>query len=377
MRALLLLLILASCARQHENSGTLPSSWTTGNGTEEPSAETNAAVDSVFRANLEALNELRETAPPLLAGHPADWAPWHLDGITASFSVTEGGVFGALLFAGTETVKATWQKKAAQRAPRENSAHFSARSSAVEINDKLEGVVRAFLLSGKVKDENALRANLHRQGANFVAFSRSLDGMRSMSGWRVAGLQLALAVNASGQVTPAIGVGGSLAVILDWDVSDSASPTAVAIPGTQKIRSMAASLAAEIPAALANAPEIRDTGLVLDQVQLGLGIDAGGNFGVVQADFSVVGRVILKRGRGAELTAFGPENRLRKGLVKALRMSTYFTKAARRAENGKYQLTQIETELDLGAGGDLKLATVTGIGQFLLDFDRPSSGEVL
>jgi hypothetical protein len=59
-----------------------------------------------------------------------------------------------------------------------------------------------------------------------------------------------------------------------------------------------------------------------------------------------------------------------RGLEKALRMAEYFARQARQADSKNWKITQVEAEFDTSVTGDLKIATVSGQGQVVLDFDR-------
>jgi hypothetical protein len=155
-------------------------------------------------------------------------------------------------------------------------------------------------------------------------------------------------------------------------------------------------MSAAIPEAIQDSSEIEKAGFKLDMVQVGLGITAGGDVGVVQATGGDIGRILFKRDLTVNQTPSGlaspapvaeqlnivstdktdgetvvrvDSRKFKNGLKKAIKMASYFAQRANKKTNSKYKLNQIEAEFDTSLSGDLKLATVNGLGQFVLDFD--------
>lgn len=425
-------------------SKTLPASWyelpenasspAGGETFHAPTGAADLAVQRVFDATVAPLTGDSATsslasAVAAPAVHPKDWMPWHLDGMVPYFAVSQGGVFGALLYGGTESVKGTWQyKRDAQpvnvvRAKHKASIKVTGETSLADLEKQLEPTVQMAVRSGAVRDEATLRANLRKSAAQFLEMSRTLDSVKFTSGWYVDGLQLNLVVTASGQITPTLGVGGAINVYYDWTKAPSAASPDAAVASTPVNRELAdlvKTVAALIPQAASEADGLKNDGFGLDMIQLGLGATAGGTIGIVSASGGAIGRVIFKRdmatnavlaaeptqlgtvnligrapsaqqlafakasgipfaassvspqslGQAPEVVYRVPGERLRAGLRKAIRMASYFTGKAKRAPAGHYQLNQLEAEFDTSLGGDLKLAVVNGIGQFVLDFDR-------
>lgn len=413
--------------------GALPASWyqlpeNGGPSTlDEPSSETDASVRTLFHAQTKALEGSYPSMPALAVlqappGAPSDWVPWHLDGMIASFAVSLDGLFGALLLDGTASIKGTWQLNQAPgdaaTAPRKASAvHFDSRMTEADLGARLEPIVRSAVGTGKVQDERALRANLSNRGRGFLAACAALESLPRPQGWHVDSFQLQLTIGASGEVSPAIAVGGVLNVYFDWTKPPGvpSQPVGPAPPGlAQNARAFVSVFQSALASLPANRLLLRDSGLVLDMFQLGVAVGAAGDIGVARVAGVANGKVIFRRDApiavaetvrlpiedGGLVSLVGREsgtepldfavansvafdrradgtvayqmgaNGLSRGLEKALRMAEYFAREARRADTKNWKLTQVEAEFDSSVTGDLRIATIGGQGQIVLDFDR-------
>jgi hypothetical protein len=434
-------ILTVSCSKSGGDSagtpsqkGSLPSSWyvlpENGGSTtlDETSPEADASVRTLFRAQTRAL-EASGPGPAALAalvapgGAPSDWVPWHLDGMIASFAVSVDGLFGALLLDGTASIKGTWQRSQQPVSPpsstptKASAIHLDSRMTEADLAAKMEPVIRSAMASGKVRNEPALRENLHNRSRGFLAVCAALESMPRPKGWHVDSFQLQLTVGASGQVSPAIGVGGVLNVFFDWTMPQGTTPH----PGGQVPPGLAQNvrdLSAIFQSALASLPEdrlrLRGSGLVLDMFQLGVAVGAAGDIGIARVAGVANGKIIFRadashsevaalklpgestgfvslvgRESDAQPFAFAEANTVAldrrydgtvayqvgsgafgRGLEKALRMAEYFARQARQADSKNWKITQVEAEFDTSVTGDLKIATVSGQGQVVLDFDR-------
>jgi hypothetical protein len=450
------LLDFACSAHSNPPSGALPQSWVNLHDDKNnksvdnfvmPDASADAAVQSAFKANVSALSQATDaqaansTLPVSVNSHPSDWTPWHLDGMVGYYAISQGGILGALLYSGTESIKLTWQKvappavvpaAASPSAPvvtttaipelpatltsaTASSSTQSLKTPALKVTPQmtasdlpaaLEPSIQVALASGKIQNESVFRTNLLSHAQRFFSVAQVLSSIPRASEWYVDGYQLNLSVSASGQVTPLIGVGGAVSLYFDW--SRSTDPTAAATltdtnaPSpdgnllTNELKNFVSLMSSEIPQAITESMSVQKNGFYLDMIQIGLGVTAGGSIGVAQATGGDIGRVIFKR----DVTVSAPSTpisvestqelnvmpalassapagfsyrinarKVRNSLKKAISMANYFAARAKNAETARYHLNQIEAEFDMSLGGDLKLAVVNGIGQFVLDFD--------
>lgn len=451
-----LLVSALSCSSQSQvqsNPQALPSCWYNlpenkgAAGAVSETCKTNpkadAAVHRAFAANTHVLDKLSSpTEIPSLTqarSHPADWVPWHLDGMIADFSIAEGGVFGQLLAGGNTSAKVTWQQKGQQKGQqqaaftRSNPSYDpTVRSKATKItvtpqttpaslSRSFEPVIRAALATGAVTDEKALRQSLVDQGQRFLAVSQALSLVPSTPDWHVSGFQLQLSLAASGQLTPVFGVGSTVLLYMDWQKSgDPAAVSANQTALSQNLSRLVQFVASELPQAIGETPGLKDSGLELNQIQLGLAMNLSGDVGIAEMSASVFGKLFFQKNADVTValdpqvsppqltagaiqmidTAPKPEHlayaqavgipvqaaaasdgvvytidqsKFHSGLKHALEMGTYFFSIAKKADTSRWQITQLELEFDASIGGDFKLATVSSSADILLDFNRVGS----
>jgi hypothetical protein len=379
-----------------------------------PDVQADAAIHGVFQAMAMTLRETPISAMKKSPLRPSDWVPWHLDGMIVDFALATNGVFGVLLGNGTASIKTTWQQTGHPTSPAASTPtaskpsvlHVTARTTATELENQLEPTIRLAATSGAVTNENEFRANLLRYAEKFRLISQALSSVRFASGWHVDGLQLQLSVNALGHVTPVLSPGETVIVFLDWqksaDETPNASDVATNTPAAPANSTLALNvaqfsqlIAAEIPEVLSESLELQKSGFVLDQLQVGIALTAGEKIGVAQTQAQAQGKLNFHRDKhpngqhvenlgqpamlsdgqlnliapAAEIRAIS-RAKFRRGLKRALRMATYFADKAAATDTSDWRVTQLEAEFDLSFGGELQLATISGTGQFVLDFDR-------
>jgi hypothetical protein len=426
LRSYALFVLLAipalSCQSNHQGAesgeGHLPKSWydtkSQDDGNEDdivlPDAKSDRKVRTTINANLDALSSAGDlssdetlTRSP---SRPADWVPWHLDGMVGYYAISQSGLLGALLYSGTESIKLTWQK--VESAPTRALLAKPSRLLALRVTPgmkqtdlpaALEPTVQVILASGAISNEKNFRENLLVHAQKFLNICQLLSTIDRTPAWYVDGYQLNVNFSASGQVTPLVGLSGAVNVYFDWSrTTDPEAPPAPEVADTtSRLNDFVRVMSAVLPEATRNAAQIEKAGYRLDMVQIGLGIAAGGDVGVAQAEGGDIGRIILKRDLPATRALVTPNQmsevapsfkafsestsrsgstdfrvdtkKFEKGVRKAIQMANYFAERAKRSADSKYKLNQIEAEFDLSLGGTLKLATVNGIGQFVLDFD--------
>jgi hypothetical protein len=405
---------------EQKSDGRIPSSWIDAKSDDKgdsnadivmPDAKTDKVVQSALGANVAALDQAQSVEPvssaPKSGAHPADWTPWHLDGMVGYFAVSQGGILGALLYSGTESIKLTWQKSTAApaaAAPPKPAPLLAMRVTpdmqSQDIPAALEPSIQVALASGAIQDEGTFRKNILLHAEKFFNICQLLNQISRSPGWYVDGYQLDVNFSASGQVTPLIGVGGSVNLYFDWSRTTDTTPKVASsdypAETTTQLNGFVQLMSAAIPEAIQDSSEIEKAGFKLDMVQVGLGITAGGDVGVVQATGGDIGRILFKRDLTVNQTPSGlaspapvaeqlnivstdktdgetvvrvDSRKFKNGLKKAIKMASYFAQRANKKTNSKYKLNQIEAEFDTSLSGDLKLATVNGLGQFVLDFD--------
>jgi hypothetical protein len=445
--------IALGCARNTQSGKTppaLPASWvdpTAKNlplnaGDDEPSPEVTASVQTAFRAHTMALenaslrSEISIQSNKQKAGKPtpkyldpkpetpSDEVPWHLDGIVGSFAIDVGGVFGMLVADGVPSIKVTWQKQAATEsvnphpARKSKGIRFRANMTRDEMLRTLEPAVQSAIATKSVSDITNFRRNLTREGMRFLSLTRVMSTVPAARGWHVDGYQLLLSFNASGDFTPAIGIGGGVAVFFDWEATSSVPKSSLSTEEAALKENMGGfvqSISSIIPAARADATEIRKAGFELGVFQIGLGITAGGTIGIASTQGAAVGRIIFKKdehGAAPSARTIGvmlPENdailpvnfistaqpgvkldssvaisrqdggivvsqvppeRVRDGLRRAINMGAFFARNTAAVDSARWKCTEIEAGFDVTINGDLTFMTVGGTGLVRLGFER-------
>jgi hypothetical protein len=377
---------------------------------EPPSPELTASVYSAFRAHSLALENLPKVTAPArrlpVADHPSDWTPWHLDGMIGAFGIDVGGVFGAVIADGSPSVKITWQKQSAQpeaaaQPKKQTPYRFNSKMSAADVSKMLEPAVHAAAATKSVKNVKAFRRNLNSQGMKFLEAAKYLNRVKPVRGWHIAGFQLGLFFTLSGEVVPAVGLGGTVSLIFDFETSGSNGEALVEGGGreTETQKNMAdfvQTLVTLIPEARAESADIRKAGFEFSVFQIGLGVGVGGDIGIASASGSVVGRIVFKLDEAAAASEPAPTkrsktvklvaapkpgastgviyeveaNKFRNGIKKAIEMGSFFAQQAVKADTANWKTTEIELAFDTAIGGDLNLTTIAGIGLIRMAFER-------
>jgi hypothetical protein len=372
-----------SCSRQASTPGALPRSWYSNHaqGDENPTAETDEAIRNVFKANTSALQDVTLPLPQ---------TSWHLDGMLAEFGVSVNGIFGALLANGTTTVRGTWQLVGSpilQKQTPTPTARINANTSAQDLARELDPAISAAIASGAVRDEATLRSNVAKQSETFRLLCQAMDSIPIGPGWQVNGLQVQLTFDGSGNIVP-VGIGAALNIYLDWQESGTAAPSSTATSAIgNDLADLIHLVASALPRALADSTELKSSGFVFNQFQLGLALNAQGQIGIAQAQAAIAAKVLFTPSSSpatsttsVELPSFvhsiGPDGavssietaRFTSGMKRAIKMASYFAARAKEANTSLWKINQLETEFDATLGGDIQLTTIQGTGALLLDF---------
>jgi len=287
------------------------------------------AVRTAFSVHTGALAELKETPAVELDSRfdlvlrPANYTPWHLDGMIANFAVSGGGLFGPLMLDGEASVKATWRRISKQKSDRPGLAKssvakkpaafkFRSKMTDQEIAKMLEPAVRSAVATKTVRNERAFRHNLNQQGKSFARMARLMNRVPGRGGWHLHGYELKLAFNAQGQVSATMGVGGSLTVYFRWE-EEERSPflqNTEPLVGLDEVLygnllAFTRTMGSLIPEALNDAREILRSGFELREFMVGVGVTVGGDIGVASVEGSVDGKIIFRTPKNVAATDHG------------------------------------------------------------------------
>ncbi|MGZ3706191.1 MAG: hypothetical protein ACXWP1_09925 [Bdellovibrionota bacterium] len=410
LASLCALLCLAGCSKPHDSNppaAAAPSSWTTlpeaGGSTsyEEPSSEFTKAVESKLSTSSLALEAASPEKPR--AGK------WHLGGMMANFGLSVGGIFGFIGAAGTTSLEVIWTRTLNQRAKHAAQAalKISPNSSELELRGRLEPMIKVAAASGRFPDNENVRNGLFARALGFRKLCAALARVRAPNKFHASELRLEIDIDASGQITPVIAAGGSVALRFDWDFDDPV-PGVEARPATAFEKSLASlvnGLSQDIAGAVARYPSLEGSPYELKQVKFSLGISESGDIAIATEDSAIIGTVeferadelpeispaspagnvrILnaKKSQNPATLAFAaangithnadtfviPHEKLRNGLARAVRIGAYFGKRAKAAESATWKIIEISPEFDLSIGGTLGLKTIAGTAGIELTF---------
>ena len=350
-----------------------------------PDAKMDAAVKNAFRLNSAAMDGIGDGGED---NQPGDWMPWHLSGIIASFAVSADGFFGPLVYDGTPSIKGTWTPRVQSPAPVVHSSGKSAltisrQTTSADVASQLEPAIQAVLASGHGGDEKNLRTAILKYAEEFRVVSQMLSSTQ-LPGWEVENYRLELNISASGLVTPVIGAGAAVNLRFDWEKPVQSE---LGIRSETPMSGFVQALSQEIQAAANLATPIKSAGFQLNEFRIGVGISSAGNLGIAQEQGNAVGSITFCRREAgtvqegqnpATLNLIRAQNdhpleraKFRRGLSRAIKMGSYFARMSKNENpNSKWEISEIEAEFDLSAGGTLGLATTSGLGVAVLTFAK-------
>lgn len=232
---------------------------------------------------------------------------WRLTHFIFDLGVSLGGTMGFSL-KGTTAAQVTWLRKASTvQAPKilsnEGTEADAMDSSAIAetLNGlsgdpkRMEGMIRMIMSTGKVSDENSLRANLKQTVDTIDAMTASLEKTESVQ-WSLSKIRFDLSVSGSGVVGPYFtSVGGGVRVRFDWAPVPK-KPT----PGVPRIISpIAESLVATLQG-VARDLDVWNAGdanpaLTLKAARVGLGLNVKFGVGVVKMGVTAFGYATFNR----------------------------------------------------------------------------------
>ena len=439
-------LLGVGCSKESatSNEPTLPHSWyadtdahdpATTEVDDVPSSELTEAVQATFQAHTQSLDEVSQLSTAFNrvqttdapTRHRADWTPWHLDGMIGAFAINVSGVFGALVASGEPSVQVTWQKKtvAADR-PRvqargeKNTFLFTSDMTSNDVSRMLEPAIQMAVSTHSVRNSEKLRRNVTTEAMKFLSVSRILNSIPGLSGWQIEGYQIRLFFTAEGDLTPTTSLGGTFALMFDWEASapkESSNVVPLSAREQQLQKNMGSFLqtvSVLIPEARAQASEIREAGFELGALELGVSFTVGGDIGIASSRATCEGRLLFKKKEDstptpirANLNSSFPINdsigvvspgptgpavqtlsassarsegddfayrietkTFRRGIRRAIKMGSFFARHAAQADTSVWKISEIELGFDASVSGDVKMVTVGGSGLIRLGFER-------
>lgn len=371
-------------------------------------------VEQVFSSHREAL----ESAIP--AASEGESRPWKLEAYVTDLAITAEGTLGTLLMDGSAAVRAVWRRRGADG--REHATERLGGKSPLVIQGspdpkrmarELETVIRAAVATGRIRDERFLRENVLAAGEDFRQLIGQVSKIRTGStAWKLAGLRMAIGIEASGELTPEVTGGVELSFRMDWDYVPSREPirpslvlprnALLAAPGIQPrmaelVRAIASDLGA-LTALERDENPVREAGFEAETVIVSFGVTVEGEVGVAETATSAMASLVFEKSEeeerapaSASLLAAGvrglnvirpagtsgadeavrvDRERFRSGMRKALAIGGFFARHSRAGENEQWAVEGLITEFELSVTGEVGLTTVSGSAAVEIEFAR-------
>lgn len=335
--------------------------------------------------------------------------PWFLQSIRTEFGIEATGEIGFLGYQGEAAMEFIWQRTpyslkqlqkeyfpnaskdvtkksnfATQHTIKKSNANeqnsllsLDTDMSKNEIKQKVQSLVAYVDQSHKIKNTEKFKKQLFTQIEKHQNALQELTYIPEQVSWKPYKYQLELYAKASGEVFPAIRVGGVIRIQIEWTIKSKSSQNSKNSPILASIDQMSAYLQQLAKDANSNPNNIYQ----LNQVKLGLGLSVNGDFEIVKFETSAIGIVYLKLDESVKLP---PKTQLlewqqnellvsginraqwKYGIRAAQEMASSILEEASNNEKEEdkerpyrdFELKQIEVELTLSAGGELLLPTV-------------------
>jgi hypothetical protein len=275
-----------------------------------------AMVDRIFlnqRDGLAGVTNYRGLDVRPANHRPKDWVPWRFVAFATDLTVSGSGLIGLLIFKGSASVTAVWQKRekpaqnfaseqqAAEPDPRNEASavptfNFSAEDNAATTARKVDIIHNTVLATGRVRNTGGLKGRIGALVGQFNQMSATLETEPTGRMWYASRLRMDIQVAASGQISFGT-VGGDVRVRLEWyrgmhnRSTTARSRMAFLAPRTPPesslhslVSTMVQDLSATSNGALGNEFAIKNF-----RVGIGLGLD--GNVGVAKASIKAIGHI--------------------------------------------------------------------------------------
>jgi hypothetical protein len=437
---LLLAFLTSSCAKQEEAPAAanessrlaLPSEWyrlpedadAVPDDSNDPEIPTESAGQS-----FDHLLDAQQAALPQAQG-----ASWHLAAFMTDLSVSTKGILGSLFMKGTPGISLIWRPHLAGaprfEAPAGKEAggpvavvSLSGDSGQDLLAQQLEASVRAAMATGRIRNETRLREELARSLGEFAGMVRGLETNPGREWW-VSRVRVDLSADASGKVGWFTSLGADVQLRFEWFRIKSKTPRPanrlLAGQSPSKLQPLVDAVASDLGILSGTGGSPR--GFQAYSFRVGIGVTAGGTFGLVKGNTTAIGHVhfsrdVAKPGSAhlmSELATGGDEGddgaiplieesplqehlafargnaipyarevndgaleqvvyrishkQFRKGLRKAAGIGRFFANRASRIHVGRWGLYEMRTSFDLSVGGKFGIATVAGLAATEINF---------
>ncbi|MEO5971556.1 MAG: hypothetical protein ABIQ95_16650 [Bdellovibrionia bacterium] len=459
---LLIIFNFSASAREGADSPKVPDSWyrldedigglvteaRKDTGSEEKLAP---VVQKIFRANQRVLDQMKEAKAPVFPDEnqvkrPPDWVPWHFSGFATDMGITFQGLLGLLTVRSNPAVQVYWYKQgpapAIGLAERDQALNLDQteptmgvslndETTVEEIDRQLEPVMQIATASGKVKNIPAFRTNMQRTVGELRSMVQSIES-RHDSRWWFSKSRFDCIIDASGNILPAVGVGGELRFRFEW-IRMKRLKAAGNRVAAKKNRLKPSGLREGLQNFVASMEDILESavdeeplgdGFRLQNYRVGIGLTANGAVGVARGNALLLGHVYFaNRVKPPVIRPSGPEKRslltqeeikpilliegnpspshlefakkngvefealenekdhsikravyrigadkLKKGIQKAIKIGRFFVKQANKPSKSGWKIGLLRCDYDTSVSGNLGLVGLGGAVAIELNF---------
>ncbi len=177
-------------------------------------------VSNLFRSIGTSLDNYSELSAP-------NANKWHFDRLVTKFAVSARGFIGLLLGGGSFSTEIDWRQKSAPSLvddkklseSREGQITLSTNFNEDEVLTQIEPVMQALVATGKIENVPLFRSNYKEQ---VLAHHRLFQGFRAVGSqqWRPRHFYLFLRFSAAGNVHTNVTVGGGIVSLLTWSIDN-------------------------------------------------------------------------------------------------------------------------------------------------------------
>lgn len=294
---------------------------------------TNAKLEKMVTGIFSSMRESIEEGPKKeshLNNNPniPNWTPWHLEAFTTELSVLDSGAIGLLSERGNLTAIAFWRRQGPKTnkvttftGNEDTSGLEEGPIPSVNLDEvydensltvELAPMINAALSTGKIKNEEAFRANVALAAIDFYKLTSSVSENPGMKWW-VSALRLDLAVAASGKLItlPLASVGGEVRIRFDWRrlmknkpaqfITKNFNHSSFLSNDLDKTQSSFVSLVSNLSKdlELSIPVKLEEKGLKPYTMRIGIGLTVAGNVGIARASAQAIAQVYFSRNQAA------------------------------------------------------------------------------
>lgn len=395
------ILVSALLASQLAFADQLPASWN----------NESDAVGETALANFENTFDTHSEIAANLVEKGAGPKKWEMFGYVTTFGVSASGKIGLLASSGSSAVEIYWRKKPLPNPVVNKTALVSSTvdditegdvviNDSVSVDESVDEVLSVVKTRKEIRITDKLKDQIRNEISNLRNTSMAIEAMEASAdfnfNWFVKMLRLDLVISGEGALTtPAITVGGELAIRIFWTRTTKKNPAvntkAVGVLERGKFAVSIAKILAAVETVNIDqyTQEAKKQGFALETIRLGLGVSVSGDvvvgkgtgLAMMNVFFAkkptpvvlaprpqMAGDILVENEQGNVL---GISNtKFSKGLIKSFKMSEKIVSKAARKTNRKFEPFIIWNIFAFTRGGSVGLAKVNGVGHVHLFFNK-------